>query len=120
MPIRTVLQARHVMNEPAEYPIAIGSVPRCVENVLMPHVIQIITRRHELIAGMQVEQREVLAILRDHPVGVISGPAFLLNEPTADGVEIEIADDGRDVSHLTTSIAVRITSRESRSRVTIT
>ena len=65
-----MLEAGHMVNEPAEHDPAVFRVSLGVENVLVPDVIDFLRGWHELFARMEIEEREVLAVFLDQTVSV--------------------------------------------------
>ena len=93
--IRSLVEPRDVMNEPAEHQTTVFRVSLSVEYVFVPDVVQILGGWDELFARMEIKERQVFAILLDQSIRVLSGPPFLLDQPFTDRGEIEILNDSR-------------------------
>ena len=60
--VRSLVEPRDVMNEPAEHQTTVFRVSLGVEYVLVPDVVQILGGWDELFARMEIKERQVFAI----------------------------------------------------------
>ena len=79
MTVGAVFEAGHVVNESAEHRATVFRIPLRVENVLVPHIIEILRGGNELVTRMEIEEREILPVLLDQAIGVVGRPAFFVD-----------------------------------------
>lgn len=101
--LSTQPQVGEVVEHEAEDSFTVGRVLRGVEDVVVPHRVDVL-RRHDALARVHHAQLQESTVLDDELVGLLDGHARLtrlrVNELERDRLEIELVDEEELTLHL--------------------